>query len=726
MSAAEATRESREHYVAGGLAVHRILVILLGCSAALSACGGSGGSSCDVCPPPPPPGEPVLSLLAGGPGGPGSVDGTGAAASFNQPSGVATDSGGNVYVADDGNSTIRKITPAGVVTTLAGTAGIAGSTDGTGAAALFNNPLSVAVDGTGNVYVADGANDTIRKITPAGMVTTFAGTAGMSGSADGTGAAARFFGPWSVATDSAGNVYVADQGNATIRKITPAGVVTTLAGTAGIKGSTDGTGAAARFNDPLGVAVDSTGNVYVADSLNDTVRKITPAGVVTTLAGTAGMFGSADGTGAAARFTAPWSVATDGAANVYVADSFNDTIRKITPAGVVTTLAGTAGMSGSVDGTGAAARFLRPLGVATDSAANVYVADGNNHTIRKITPSGVVTTLAGSATVIGSADGTGAQASFDNPSGVATDGAGNVFVADTFNSAIRGITSGGVVRTLAGTAGTGGSTDGAGAAARFSFPSGVATDSVGNVYVADSGIWTGGLGEVDYGNHIIRKITPSGVVTTLAGTAGMSGSADGTGAAARFNTPLGVATDSAGNVYVADTYNSTIRKITSAGVVTTLAGTAGMTGSGDGTGAAARFNYPTGVTVDVAGNVYVADTRNDIIRKVTPAGAVTTLAGMAGMNGSSDGPGAAARFDSPSGVAVDGAGNLYVADTNNSTIRKITSAGVVTTVVGRPGENGFVPGPLPGLLSAPKSVTLFGTTLYTTTNNAVVQVSDVP
>jgi hypothetical protein len=411
---------------------------------------------------------------------------------------------------------------------------------------------------------------------------------------------------------------------------------------------------------------------------------------------------------------------------VYVADSLNETIRKITPGGMVTTLAGTAGMSGSTDGTGAAARFWLPSAVAADGAANVYVADSDNHNVRKITPAGVVTTLAGSATVTGSADGTGAGASFDNPSGATADNAGTVFVADAFNNVIRSITPAGRVRTLAGTAGRFGTTDGAGAAARFSFPSGVATDSAGNVYVADSGVWTGGLGETDFGNHVIRRITPAGVVTTLAGTAGMAGSTDGTGVAARFNTPLGVATDSAGNVYVADTYNSTIRKITPAGVVTTLAGTAQVTGSSDGTGAGALFNYPTGVAVDGEDNVYVADSRNDTIRKISPAGAVTTLAGMPGMTGSTDGTGAAARFDSPSGVAADSAGNVYLADTNNSTIRKITAVGVVTTIVGRPRQSGFVPGPLPGLLSAPKSVALLGTTLYTTTNSAIVQVSNVP
>jgi sugar lactone lactonase YvrE len=206
----------------------------------------------------------------------------------------------------------------------------------------------------------------------------------------------------------------------------------------------------------------------------------------------------------------------------------------------------------------------------------------------------------------------------------------------------------------------------------------------------------------------------------------MTGSNDGAGAAARFWAPQEVATDGAGNVYVADTLNNTIRKITPGGVVTTLAGMAGMRGSTDGTGSAAGFDYPLGVAVDSAGNVYVADTNNDTIRKIMPTGVVTTLAGMAGMQGSIDGTGAAARFYAPSGVAVDSAGNVYVADTANHIIRKITPAGVVTTIVGRAGERGFVPGALPGRLNYPMSVTLFGTTLYTTTNNAIVQVSNVP
>ncbi|HWO23673.1 MAG TPA: hypothetical protein VNO30_33255 [Kofleriaceae bacterium] len=614
-----------------------------------------------------------LELLAGDIGGPGNLDGVGAAAHFHGPCGIAVDSAGNVYVADNGNHIIRKITATGDVTTLAGTAGESGSTDGTGAAARFSSPVGVTVDGANNLYVADRGNNTIRKITAAGVVTTLAGAAGMAGSTNGTGAAARFNYPIGAAIDSAGNVYVAEAFNHTIRKITAAGVVTTLAGTAGMSGSTDGANAAARFFSPTYVAVDSAGNVYVADEYNHTIRKVTAAGVVTTLAGTAGESGNADGTGAAASFYFPSGVAVDSAGNVYVADYFNHTIRKITAAGVVTTLAGTAGESGSTDGTGTAARFSNPAGVAVDSAGNVYVSDIGNHIIRKITAAGIVTTLAGTTGMSGSTDGTGATARFDYPWGVAVDSAGNVYVSEVNRYTIRKVTGTGVVTTLAGTA--------------FCAPRGVAVDSAGNVYV------TNGC------NFTICKITPAGVVTTLAGTAGMRGSTDGTGAAARFDSLASAAVDIGGNIYVTEDYNFTIRKITPAGVVTTLAGTAGMQGSTDGTGAAARFNLPRGVAVDSAGNVYVADTNNHTIRKVTAIGIVTTLAGTAGTSGSTDGTGAAARFNRPTDVAVDSAGNIYVADQNNSTIRKITTAGITTTIAGMAAIRGIVLGTTPRLAS---------------------------
>ena len=626
----------------------------------------------------------VVSTVAGTAGIRGSADGTGTAAQFSFPTGLSVDSAGNLYVADYGNNTIRKVTSAGVVTTLAGAPSNAGWADGTGSAAQFASPSGLTADGSGNIYVADAGNCTIRKITPAAVVTTVAGSGADHSNLtrDGPAILARFNGPMGVAVDSAGNLFVADTSNSEIRFITPAGVVSTIAGLPGNRGLEDGTGTGAALNEPEGVAVDSSGVAYVADTFNNAVRKVTSSGIVTTLAGTASSRGSADGTGASARFNSPRGTAVDSAGNVYVADVSNDTIRMITPAGVVTTLAGYPGTAGSADGTGSAARFSGPTGVAVDSAGNVYVTDAANDEIRMVTPAGVVTTLAGAAGPSGTTDGTGTAAQFSSPGGLAMDSAGNLYVADTLNDTVRKIAPGAVVTTLAGTAGTSGTDDAVGTAAQFASPAAVAVDSTGNVYVADSG------------NETIRKITPAGVVTTLAGSAGTRGNLDGTGTAAQFDTPSGVAVDSAGNVYVADTNNDTIRKIDPSGVVSTLAGTAGSIGFADGTGSAARFSFPLGLSLDSQGNLYVGDTNNNIIRVVTPAGVVTTLAGSAyvGSKGSDDGVGPAARFNEPNGVTVDSAGNIYIGDTFNATVRKITPNGSVSTLAGSPGSEGSLDG----------------------------------
>jgi hypothetical protein len=320
---------------------------------------------------------------------------------------------------------------------------------------------------------------------------------------------------------------------------------------------------------------------------------------VVTLAGS-GAAGSADGLGTAASFKSPMGVTVDGSGHLYVAEYDNNKIRKITPAGEVTTLAGV-GYFGSTDGPGTVAMFRRPSGVAVDGLGYVYVGDTSNHKIRKITPEGVVSTLAGSGTS-GSTDDTGTAASFKQPYGVAVDGSGNVYVADSGNMKIRKITPAGVVTTFAGS-GAFGSDDGIGTAASFGWPAGVAVDGSGHVYVSDSN------------KHKIRKITPAGVVTTLAGS-GAAGSDDGPGTTASFYAPFSLAVDGSGTVYVADRTNNKIRKITSGGMVSTLAGS-GAADSADGIGTAASFNWPAGVAVDGVGNVYVADQNNNKIRKIS-------------------------------------------------------------------------------------------------------------
>lgn len=319
---------------------------------------------------------PAIATFAGEPGKKGYADGTALHAQFRLPNNVALDQAGNVYVADTANDVIRKITPAGVVSTVAGLFHSRGSTDGLGTnTARFWSPFGIALDSTGDIFVADTGNNTIRKVSPAGVVTTIAGLAGQAGTNDGDGSLARFRNPWDVAVDDTGDVFVADMSNDTIRKITPAGHVYTFAGQAGMSGNTDGWGNSARFNNPFGVAVDSSGNVYVSDTANNAIRKISVGRVVTTLAGLPGYAGNTDGNGTDARFWSPQGLAVDGAGNIYVADTGNNAIREITPMGVVTTLSIAADNALALNG---------PGGVAVDGNGNVYVADTDNHCIRKI------------------------------------------------------------------------------------------------------------------------------------------------------------------------------------------------------------------------------------------------------------------------------------------------------------------------------------------------------
>ncbi|MGN5354480.1 NHL repeat-containing protein [Ralstonia sp. L16] len=320
---------------------------------------------------------------------------------------------------------------------------------------------------------------------------------------------------------------------------------------------------------------------------------------------------------------------------------------------MVSTIAGST-TAGYANGTGSAASFRQPSGVARDASGNLYVADYANHVIRKIAPGGVVTTLAGTGSP-GHVDGMAGSAKFATPVGIAVAASGNIYVTEFYGNDIRMITPGGIVTTLAGSA-TAGSADGIGASASFNNPLGIAVDANENVYVAD------------YSNNMIRKITPAGVVTTLAGTT-TAGSNNGAAGLATFNGPSGIALSPSGTLYVAEWFNSDIRQISPAGVVSTLAGS-GATGSDDGVGTAATFSLPVSIAIGTNGVLYVADDGNNLIRMVTPAGVVATLAGSINA-GSADGPGSTAMFNQPSGIAVDTNGNLYVADQANNMIRYV-------------------------------------------------------
>ena len=549
-------------------------------------------------------------------------------------------------------------------------------------------------------------------------VSTLAGTADKA--ADGVGAAAKFNLPYGVASDGV-SLFVADFTNSKIRKVVIAtGAVSTLAGS-GVFGSVDGMGAAAQFANPSGIVIDSTGsNLYVADTHGHQIRKIVIAtGAVSTLAGS-GAVGATDATGTTASFNQPGGITLDSTdSNLYVADTLNLKVRKIVLAtAAVSSFTGTAntkGNLGAADGAGAAASFGMLTGITNDGS-NLYVADLGNSKIRTISiATQVVSSLTGNfgtASPPGATDGAGVAARFSNPYGMATDGV-NLYVADSGNNKIRVVAlSNGATSSLTGTAstrGTFGFADGTGVAATFSQPLGV-TAMGGKLYVAD------------HGNNTLRSITiATGAVTTLAGSADPQ--ADGAGAAARFSAPWQVASDGT-HLFVADTENNLIRKVVIAtGAVTTLAG-AGITGMADGTGAAAIFNTPYGITTDGT-HVYVADTVNHKIRKIVIAtGVVTTLAGGTDP-GVADGTATAASFNAPVSITTDGV-NLYVADTQNHKIRKIVIAtGAVTSLTGSANLVSLLGSAdgtgLAATFNRPQGITTDGVNLYVadTNNNKI-------
>jgi gliding motility-associated-like protein len=699
---------------------------------------------------------------------------------FSTPSGTAVDGAGNIYVCDNGSDRILKISPDGYTLTLAG--GLKrGFADGKGPAAAFNQPTGIAVDNAGNVYIADTYNHSIRKITPDGNVSTLAGN-GTAGAANGKGAAARFFKPVALTVDRYNNVYVVDNGNQKIRKIMPDGETSLAAGN-GNTGDADGNFAQASFNDPAGVAVNAAGDLFITDAGNNKIRKVSTNGNVYTLAGS-GVAGNTDGVifnaestpanTTVAKFpvqvvkpfffsfvkdqTVPVSgdcnavlpdytldqqfsglcnpqtikitqtpaagspisknggtkvtlLADDGAgsttrvsftasANVLpvitpVSDkitvkldskgSYNLKLAEIATVTTCDNLPLDVSLSPSTlscadvgkkditvtvkkpGGSAAAVSFVRASTVMSDKAGNFVVCDAGAGVLKYISANGQMTTMISNDNSPYSQSG-GLMYNWGYTANPVMDKDKNIYFVWEGSTIVK-VTPGGKWFFVAnGPGNSGPSTDGpAGGYATINDVTGMTIDNAGNLYITE--IW-----------DKVRKITPDGAITTIAGAKPgyMQGFLDGRGNNARFDFPYGVVIDAAGNFYVVDKNNCAIRKITPDAIVTTLAG--GTRGFKDGIGRAAMFSDINAITIDSKGNLYVTDATNNAIRKITPAGAVTTLAGN-GTSGFTNGKGADATFYTPFSITCDENDNLYVTDYNN-VVRKITQQGDVSIFAG--------------------------------------------
>jgi sugar lactone lactonase YvrE len=541
----------------------------------------------------------------------------------------------------------------------------------------IGTPRRVALDGAGNLYFS-GLNS-VFKIDTTGVLTLIAGNSRPGFSGDGGPAiAASLNAPEGVAVDSGGNVYIADSSNNRIRMVSSAGIISTYAGT-GVGGYSGDFGPAnqAQLTLPSGLALDGAGNLYVADAGNSAVRVIAPGGYITTFAGTghAGYVGDTTAATAAA-VNVPTDVAVDSKGNVYIADTGNAVIREVGTDGNINTIAGNGTNAYLGDGgVATSAELYTPRGVAVDSGGNVYIAEFGDFRIRKVGTDGNINTIAGTGTAGYSGDGSSAtSATLFGPWGIALDSGGNLYVADVFNLRVRKIASGGTISTVAGNGLLSYSGDGSAAAkAQLFAPRAVAADAQGNVYIADTA------------NNRVRKVAAGGVITTVAGngTAGFGGD-NAAAAGAQLNQPVAVALDGSGNLYIADFNNNRVRMVNSSGTISTVAGS-GTTGfGGDGNAAAsASLNGPTALAVDKNGAIYVSDFNNNRVRMFTPGGSINTVAGngISGFGG--DGAAAVnASLNGPFGLAVDGALNLYIADLDNSRIRVVAPGGVINTVAG--------------------------------------------
>jgi trimeric autotransporter adhesin len=563
-------------------------------------------------------------------------------------------------------------------------------------ASLYGPQSAMITDTAGNLFFVDG-NTILRLETGSNLLTLIAGngTAGYSGD-NGPAVAAQLHAPCGLAIDSAGNLYIASSWDNVVRKVS-AGIITTIAGTgsAGFSGD-NGPAAGAQLNNPFGLALDSAGNLYIADSGNNVIREISGGAIVTVAGNGTHGFGGDNGPATSALLNSPKGVAVDAAANLYIADTGNNRIRSVS-AGVISTVAGN-GVLGFTGDNGPAvnAQLNVPNGIALDAAGNLYIADYNNNCVRKVA-AGVISTIAGKGTPGFSGDGgLATQAQLNLPYVVTVDSTGNLYIADFGNNRLRVVAANGVIYTAAGNGTAGFSGDnGSPLSAQLHFPSGIAFDTAGNLYFAD------------YENNRVRELS-AGAITTVAGdgTAGFSGDS-GSAIAAQLNQPSAVAFDSAGNLYIADTGNNRIRKVTGT-TITTFAGngTAGYSGD-SGAAAGAELNQPSGIAFDSAGNLYIADSANNRVRKVA-GGTITTAAGKgtAGFSGDS-GSAAAAQLSNPSDVVVDSTGNIYIADSGNNRVRKVAGS-VISTFAGNgtPGLSGDNSAATAAQLNAPSALAL--------------------
>lgn len=654
----------------------------------------------------------TITVLAGnGIAGFSGEGGPARSASLRLPSDVVMDTAGNLYIYDSANFRIRLVTPAGVISTYAGN-GVDGYSGDGGPAIQAQIELDgkMAIDTSGTLYFTDGVDFVVRRITPGGIISTYAGngqlpTAPNSGNNGQATKAPLGLLAGGLAVDTAGNLYIAEDYTDQIRKVSTNGIITTYAGS-GTVGDKDGPALTAQFGLPYGLAFDAAGDLFVADPNNGTVRKVSAAGVVSTVAGSLNYAFSGDGGPAlGAGFKFPEGVTIGGDGNLYIEDTGNFRIRQVTADGIIHTVAGSGQFESTPDGTPAAnASLAGPTFLSFDPSGRLLIADGGDYTVKRINGDGTVQTIAGTGI---QGVGQGYELTFGGPATgtllgtpvqAVTDGQGNTYISDDYAGVIYIITPDGNLNLFAGQIGVYqfGGDNIQATASSLVEPQGLAVDQSGNLYIADPG------------DNRIRKVSTQGVITTFAGTGKAGFSGDGGPAnQAQLSFPQSIAFDSKGDLIIADRVNNRLRMVTPDGKISTIAGngTRASTGNG-GPAAAASLNRPFVVTTDAAGDIFLIESGGVTVRRIDPNGNISVIAGNGQLGfGGDGGPALQASFGDADGLAVDSSGSLYISDFNNNRVRVVLSS--TQTATASPTSLSFL-GTSGGPITAPQAISLTG------------------
>ncbi len=649
----------------------------------------------------------LLSIIAGTGTQGTTVPGPATSSMLGGPNGVAVDSSGNLYIADYFNHVVQKVTPTGLLSIVVGNGTQGAPTPGSATSSMLSNAQSVAVDAAGNLYIADSDNAVVEKVTPSGILSIVAGTGvpGAPTSGDATHSMLRY--PADVAVDSSGNLYIADYSNYVIEKVTPAGNLSIVAGTGNYGTPSPGSATSSRLNGPSGVAVDATGNLYIADSGNALVDKVDPSGALSIVAGNGTSGAPTPGVGIGSMLGYPEGLAVDPSGNLYIADFFNHVIEKLSPAGMLSIVAGTGTSGPPTPGPIGNSMLSGPNGLAVDATGNLYIADYDNAVVEKITPAVSISNLPHSGAVGGSftptiaTTGDGATSVVSSTNGVCTVsgstvtyvsvgtctliarvGVGTNYTNAEGSNQSFTISRGMPPMLLSVVAGTG--------TAGTPAPGPATSSRLSNPrgVAVDS---SGNLYLADTGYSVIEKVSPSGVLSIVAGTGTPGAPTPGLATSSKLNVPNGVAVDPSGNLYIADSGNSLVEKVTQAGVLSIVAGTGTSGIPTPGAATSSRLNSPSGLAFDASGNLYIADSDNHVIEKVTPGGVLSIVAGTGAYGTPIPGVATSSTLCFPNGIAVDGSGNLFIADADAHVIEKVTPAGALSIVAGT------------GLIGAPTS-----------------------